>query len=522
MHVDEFNLMPIISVDECGKIGLVRDAYSQELVPNAWTNAKNFRFREGYAEKVLGHTAVYSTVQVPIHHLLNVLLANGSTWVYSGLQRIYAVDPNFIHTDITRESGEYTGGVTNKWTGGVLSGIVILNNGVDVPQFWPGTGKCQDLTAWPEGTLCKVLRPFRNYLIALNVTKGANKYPHLIKWSHAADPGTVPSTWDQTDTTKEAGEYDLADEETELVDGLTLGEQFIAYKRSGFYSVQYIGAPFIFRFQKISSLFGGALAANCVTSFPAGHFVLGPGDVYVHQGTAPESVIDTKNRKWLFRQLDGDNQARAFTTISPVSNELWVCFPQVGDEYCTLALVWNWKENTWGVRELPEVLHAASGSVNFVQGQTWSSINSEWDAQEAGWDQNVNSSSIVNTLMGGPNLSNLMAIDLGTRFDSAAFDSYVERDNIRFDDPRTVKLLKQVRPLIEGPFGNTINVYVGTSYDQTASPVWEGPFPFRIGIDQYIDCHVTGRMLGVRFQAEGDFTWRLKRYDVEVEVLGMF
>lgn len=514
--------MPIVAVDNCGEIGLVRDAYSQELKPNAWTDAKNARFREGYAEKVLGHIPTYGTVLEPPYHLTNVLLSSGSAWVYASPQKISVVNSSFVHSDITRASGPYTGADDDKWTGGVLSGIVVLNNGIDVPQYWPGTGLCQDVPEWPSNYRCKVLRPFRNYLMALNVTKDTTPYPHLIKWSHVADPGTMPSTWDPTDETKEAGEYDLADEETALVDGLTLGEQFIAYKRSGYYSVTYIGAPFIFRFQKISSLFGGAFGANCVTDFPGGHFVLGPGDVYVHQGGRPESVIDAKNRKWLYRQLDTTSQLRVFTTISPLANELWVCFPQEGDTYCTLALVWNWKYGAWGVRELPNVLHAAPGSINYVPGKTWDTYEGAWSGTDLAWDQGVNSTAVINTLLAAPGETSLLAIEYGNLFNTTAYETFLERDNIRFDNPSTVKLVKEVRPLIEGPVGSQVDVYVSSSYDQTASPTWYGPFPFFIGVDQKIDCHVTGRMLGVKFQTSGDFPWRLKRYEMEIEEIGRY
>jgi len=515
-----------IPVDNCGELGLALDIYPQELAPNGWSAAKNFRFRDGFAEKFSGEAAVYGTPVVQPYHLTNFLSTAGYMWVYAGLQKIYAVDTSFVHSNITRQTSgsdvNYTGTAKDKWNGGVLSGVVILNNGVDYPQYWPGSGLMQALPNWPVNTYAKIMRPFRNYLVALNVTKNGNNYPHLIKWSHHADPGTVPTVWDVADATKDAGEYDLADDQTELVDGLGLGDQFIAYKRSGYYSVQYIGTPFIFRFQKISGLYGGALAVNCVTEFPGGHFVLGPGDVYVHQGGAPQSVIDAKNRKWLFKQLDSDNRVLSFVTQSPLANELWICFPQQGDSFCTLALVFNWKYNTWGIRELPYVTHAAQGSVNYQPGKLWTDMIGTWESAQLSWDQNLSQLSIQNTMLASPSKGKLYAVETTSQFDGTDFQSYVERKHLRFEKPDTVKLLKQVRPLIEGPLGSTINIYVSSSYDQTADPVQHGPFPFIIGQNQKIDCHVTGRMLGVRFEATGSFPWRLKRYDVDVTEIGEY
>ena len=43
--------MPIIPVDGCGDIGVMRDGYSHDLPNNAWSRAQNVRFRDGYAER---------------------------------------------------------------------------------------------------------------------------------------------------------------------------------------------------------------------------------------------------------------------------------------------------------------------------------------------------------------------------------------------------------------------------------------------------------------------------------------
>src|SRR5258706_476813 len=77
----------------------------------------------------------------------------------------------------------------------------------------------------------KIIRSFGPYLLALNVTKGANIYPHMVKWGHPADPGSVPSSWDETDETKDTGEKDLPDVTAGVIqDGLPLQGNFYVYK----------------------------------------------------------------------------------------------------------------------------------------------------------------------------------------------------------------------------------------------------------------------------------------------------
>jgi hypothetical protein len=201
---------------------------------------------------------------------------------------------------------------------------------------------------------------------------------------------------------------------------------------------------------------------------------------------------------------------------------MYVCFPQQGDEFCTLALVWNWKYNTWGVQELPNVMHAGTGSINYEGGKLWSTITENWPGTQLSWEQNLSTNAVTSALFASPEDTRLYAFSVGTLFGAAPYESYVLRDNIRFDKPDTVKLVKQVRPLIEGPVGSSIDIWISAAYDQTADPEWFGPYPFTIGVHQKIDCHVIGRMLGVKFVATGDSTWRLKRYDLIVQEIGMY
>ena len=51
----------------------------------------------------------------------------------------------------------------NVWTGGVIGGVLVANNGTDAPFYWAGTGTMATITAWPAGYTCASLRPFKNY-----------------------------------------------------------------------------------------------------------------------------------------------------------------------------------------------------------------------------------------------------------------------------------------------------------------------------------------------------------------------
>ena len=112
--------------------------------------------------------------------------------------------------------------------------------------------------------------------IALNITKTATNYPHMVKWSDAAVPGAIPASWDETSVTGDAGELDIAETSDVIVDGLPLGDAFIIYKERSAYSMTFIGQPSVFRFQRLPNC-DGMLARGCAAMTPLGHVVLTSG-----------------------------------------------------------------------------------------------------------------------------------------------------------------------------------------------------------------------------------------------------
>ena len=52
------------------------------------------------------------------------------------------------------------------------------------------------------------------------------RFPTMIKWSHEAPSGDVPQSWDETDDSKDAGEYTLPGEAGFIVDGMARSEVY--------------------------------------------------------------------------------------------------------------------------------------------------------------------------------------------------------------------------------------------------------------------------------------------------------
>lgn len=520
----------IVTVDNVGALGISQDAYSPELPVNAWTDAQNVKFREGYAEKMRGHVTPFGTPTVAPYHVQPYTTGAGARyWIYAGLNKVYYVDNTGTHTNITRQTTgvdvDYAATADQRWNGGTLAGYAILNNGVDVPQTWAGTGKCANLSAitgWASNTTCKVARTFREYILALNVTKGSTNYPHMVKWSSAAEPGTLPSTFDHTDVTQDAGEQDLYADPSPIVDGLALSDQFYIYKEQSYWRVAFVGVPQVFSFDRVGTV--GALGPNCVAEYPGGHIVLGQGDVFVHAGGAPTSIIDKVARRWLFADLDDSTYVRSFVAANPLQNEAWICVVPYGETAPIRALIWNWSTNTFTKRELPSVAHAASGTIDSATADTWDSDPEPWDSDTTYWNQAPDiTKSAPRFLMASPANTALYLADQSRTFNGDAITAYVQREGVSFGNPKSVKLLKRIIPVFDAPDGTEIQIRTGATMSQASGTAWGDYQTFTVGTDVELYSYSLGRYLAWEFKtASLTSSWRIKRYDIEYDERGYY
>ena len=281
--------MALIPIDQVGQIGIVKDINAWQLPNNVWTDGNNIRAEHGAIQKIPGYKEVMASCPVAPYHITNLFAGSTSYWIIGGLAKIY-VHNGSSWTDITRSSGDYNATARENWPSTILGGVLVMANGFDDPQFWalasnglPAiTTRMADLSNWPAGKECYAMRAFKSFLIALNVVDSSGSpnvaYPRLVKWSHEAATQAVPSSWDETSATVDAGEYDLADSKGAILDGLPLADKFMIYKEDSIYTMSYVGSPFIFAFRQLSPTIG-ALSKNCVAEFGDKLFIFGNGDI---------------------------------------------------------------------------------------------------------------------------------------------------------------------------------------------------------------------------------------------------
>jgi hypothetical protein len=510
--------MALLPIPDLGP-GLNLDGAPEELALGVSSAGANMRFRAGFAERFKGMAAVYTTPLVTPYHIAHYTVGTTRNVVYAGIQKTYA-DDGTTQTDITNANN--TGGIGDRWCGFVFNGVYVQNNGVDAPQFWGGStgANLADLTAWPLNYKAGFLRPFKNYLVAGDVTRAGTRERGTILWSHIADPGTIPTSWDISDATKDAGDVSLSETNGTLIDALPLGDMNVIYKDDSLYYQQSIGSVQIFRFGRLPGD-TGLLARGCVVSIPPGHVYLTPGfDVVLHNGQGPQSIIDGKMRTWLRNNLNAAMASRSFLAANPSTNEVLVCFPSDAFEVCTKALVWNWKDNTFGIRELSNVTYGSTGQVTLASStDTWAGDTETWAEDSSTWgesDYAPNTPRLIFTRT----TPGLAMFDATGKDFGVDFTATMERTGLHFDAPTQVKLCRGVRPVIDGPMGATVYVQIGAAMFPDQAPVWQTASAFTIGTDIETFAFASGRFLSIRFYSTANLPWRIRSCQMDVIAQG--
>jgi hypothetical protein len=516
-------------------VGVVKDIPPHLLPPEAWTDARNIRFQDNKALKFDGHRAVFDPPGVAPYWALGVPTAASYFILYAGLAKVRTIE-GVTHSDITRASGDYTGAATDKWNGGVLAGIPVFTNGVDDPQSWSPVAAATalvDLPNWPADHQCKVIVPFKNFLVALHITKSSTVSPHMVRTSHPADPGSVPVSWDETDATKDVTEFELTDSQAGVIqDALVLGDILIIYKDNSTWGLQHTGGFGIFRSFKIFDE-TGILTQRCVALTPKGdrHFVMTGDDIIIHSGNRAsiQSVIDSRWKKFINATLDTDNFGRSFVARNRRLSEMWFCYPETGSTLPTLAIVWNSVTGAIGVRELSDLNFIANTVIKDtgIADPTWDADSESWDSDATKWGQREFFPQGIDMLGVDATNTKLFQIDNTNQFNSVNMTVLLEREGIALigqdrqgnpkADPTVRKLFKRIWIKAEGsPF----NVSLGKQEEIDGAIEYAPSQVFTPGVDKYLDFTVNGPLGAVKFESSADVAWQLHGYELDIEALG--
>jgi hypothetical protein len=666
--------MALVSVDNVGQVGIVKEKSSWNLPPNVWSDGNNVKTEEGSIKKCPGYSEVMATCPIAPYFITQITLGTPEFWIVGGLAAIYAYDntssstildgaidasvttvtvdstvgfedigtitidtENISYTaktattftgctrgadstsaashldnstvtrsskwyNITRTSGAYSATADENWTGTIVGGLLVMTNNYDDPQYWALTDgkpissqKMQDLSNWPSLTLlnggindavttitvdstadfpsagtitigsekitytgitsttftgcargtggtsaaahsdndpvtitvlCKSMRAFRSFLIALNITTDGINFPRVVKWSTEAATQTLPTSWNETLSTVDAGEFELADTKGDILDGLQLRDSFMIYKEDAVYSMTFVGTPFIFSFRQLSPTIG-AISKNCVAEFDGGHAIFGKGNFYINDGQRIKPILPMKLKEYVFQSIDGAQTNKCFVVADYGRTEILFCFTAdgAGSNQPNKAVVWNYITNTFTIRDLPDLAHIGYGNVgNPIRATTWAATTETWETITGPWTMSYDLQDKV-LLFADPNSTKLYRDNSGNKNNTTYMTSYIERSGLSMNsqgqpDHSSVKRISSIWPKMSISSDNSINVYLGTSMSTEEGITWNAPTTFNPNTQSKVSVRGTGKFYAVKFESTTDMDWELDGYAIEVQEVG--
>lgn len=507
-----------LSVENLAVPGLVVDVPDQLLPDGAWTDSRNVRYRDGALEKCKGYEQAFGSLSVTARWAASITDGSNQFWVYANNTVIYATDGS-SHANVS--SVTYVATDDLGWTGGAFHGRIIANDGITAPQVWfPGLGnKFESLSAWPNIS-AKVVRPFKDFLFALRITDGGSFLPRTLRWSDKAQQNEMPTSWDYTDPTNQAGITELAQTADLLVDCAPLRDSLIVYKENHIWLADYIGMPDVFGFRQVFAQ-AGMLSEDCFSILASQHVVLTDNDLVIHDGNSMKSIADRRMRRWLFNRINPSRYKRCFMMTDYRNREVHVCFPESGLDWPNMDLVWNWAEDTFHIAELGrQITYGTHGIIPATTvSTTFDDEVGTFDSDSNTFDEATYSQFLTRNLLLDAGAQRAYQNDTGETFNSGFMGAYAQRTGTRISqkDNQLMRLYR-IYPKVTGTHGDTLHFHIGVRESDSAQTFWDGPHIFQIGIDHKIDVRIIpGRIVDLHVEHHTPYTFRFYGYTIEFE-----
>lgn len=569
--------MATLPIRELGGVGIVSDTNPYDLPTNAFSDGNNVIFDENR----ISRAPVFKQLYAAIKSVKTWAEFGADTWASGGSLTYEAAEGSntnasrFVGSVADPATGEtvfvcdrdgtvrgYPAGVlqiqtpasgtlvTNEepWASSQVAGVSVLSRKNTRPYVRNLVTDTQygyfNTAQWGATDTCSIMRSYNDFLIALNVTKGANTYPTMVKWSNPVEYGTAISSivWDPANPENTAGENVLGELKNPILDGLTLGTQFCIYSSDQVWLMEYTGSSLVFNFRRLFPT-GGIMNTNCVVEVEGKHFVFGSDDIYVHDGSTKKSLADGRVRRRIYKNLDLNKKSRYFVLHDSVANLIYFNFYTRQDEanfketqFCNRAAVYNYRSDTWSFMDLPNVVGGAEAQVLLNKTlfpdvtDTYENYNTDYVSFEISTPKIPIMLGITDT-GNGLTESRVYAIDLptvGAVNLPASLETFkpafVAREGIDLDEIQAgLRGYKQIRYVVpQAEFEVTDGSFLwqlGATDLPGGSILYTTNYNYSPDTEYKIDTKVAGRYLAYRISTSDIENFRISGFDADVVIL---
>lgn len=543
--------MPNLQARNLGGVGIIKDLNPWDDPWEAWSGGTNVRFEDGKAMRSPVFRRVVETTGSTLADAASVVSFRPS----SGFDNVYLLDSSGRASQftpgvpgLTDVSGSGFSPIqsSTQFTSCFLGDVFYLNRDTHTPRvILPGSANFAPMANMDSQWTAQILRAFNDFLVAFNVNKAGTQFGTMVKNSDATLAGTVPGTWDITVATGLQGETILAEMDGEIKDANNLRNAMMIYTKSQIWAMEFTGQlTFPFNFAKLwEDPNWGALNRNCAIEVDGLHYVFGSGDIYAHDGSSqPQSIADGKVRKWIYSTMNISKANSFFVCHDPFQNSILFCYvsqdPDVvftGTDRCNKAAVWNYKSQTWGFQELPNV--GGSTVANINTSSSWAADTRTWATSGGTWLDQTDGEKTSLLLAGSASdplltASRLYGVDplfrysrLGLSMDPEANSpAYLEHGGVNLDREglplTTAKLIRSIQPILNILSGPPVKVSMGAAMLLNQLPNYAPAQSFDPTVDYQVQGRASGRYLAVRIDAPTNTEWDCTGFDAMVTTAG--
>ena len=186
-------------------------------------------------------------------------------------------------------------------------------------------------------------------------------------------------------------------------------------------------------------------------------------------------------------------------------HETWVCVPESGSRFATIAHVWDERRDTWVTRDLNNVRH---GTVGFVTDTTpsevWNADAQPWDSDISAWNEG-STGSITRVV-----LSEQDTLYVEDTTDTISVTALIAKNDLVFEDDSQNKLINSVWIRGTGLGFANVEFRLGSRQSTEAGITWQAWQPCRED-GQLTVPEISGRYISIEIRATSDNDWTINR-----------
>ena len=168
--------------------------------------------------------------------------------------------------------------------------------------------------------------------------------PLVIRFSDQESP----TEWRSLPTTT-AGEIRIGTG-SEIIGAVQTKQQIIVFTDVSVHALQYIGDPFTFGVQEVSSSIS-IISANAMVAVGDAVFWMGKNEFYVYDGAVVQIPCDVK--EYVFSGMNINQQLKVYAGHCGSFSEVWWFYPSTDSNENDSYVVYNYEQKVWYYGEMP-------------------------------------------------------------------------------------------------------------------------------------------------------------------------